>query len=261
MLLKDKVAIITGGATGIGRGIALKFASEGCRIIVADIKDKEAGETVEQASKFGYEALFMHCDVTNKSQVQDMATRTARQFGQIDILVNSAGGVPGKQGLLKDISEEIWDKVMDLDLKSVFLCCQAVVPFMQQKGHGKIVNISSIGAVHPSVSVNHYHAAKAGVLGFTTNLAFELARQNITVNAILPGPIKTPFWDPVTQGLMDTDQEAMFAAIAKKEIPMQRLGLPEDIAGAALFLASDLSSYVTGQLLRVAGGQPLPVLG
>ena len=166
--------------------------------------------------------------------------------------------MPGNQGLLKDITEELWDRVIKLDLKSVFLCCKSVVPYMQKNGYGKIVNISSIGAVHPSVSVNHYHAAKAGVLGLTVNLAFELANQNITVNAILPGPIRTPFWDPVIKGVSDPD--AQFAGIARKEIPMQRLGTPEDIAGAALYLASDLSSFTTGQILRVAGGQPLPVI-
>jgi 3-oxoacyl-[acyl-carrier protein] reductase len=257
MLLENRVAIVTGAATGIGRGIALKFADEGGTVVVADIKDKDAQETVRQITDSGGRALFIHCDVTDKKQVQAMADQTMAKFGRIDILVNSAGGVPGNQGLLKDITEELWDKVIELDLKSVFLCCQAVVPYMQPAKYGKIVNISSIGAVHPSVSVNHYHAAKAGVLGLTYNLAFELAAQNITVNAILPGPVRTPFWDPVIKGV--ADPEAQFAAIAGKEIPMQRLGTPQDIAGAALFLSSDLSSYVTGQVLFVAGGQPLPV--
>jgi NAD(P)-dependent dehydrogenase (short-subunit alcohol dehydrogenase family) len=258
MILKDRVAIVTGCATGIGRGIALKLAEQGCAIVAADIKDNEAQATIEMVQQKGSQAIFAHCDVTKKAQVEAMVAQARQKFGKIDILVNSAGGVPGNQGLINEISEELWQKVIDLDLKSVFLCCQAVVPHMQKAGYGKIVNISSIGAAHPSVSVNHYHAAKAGVLGLTYNLAFELAPQGITVNAILPGPIRTPFWDPVIKGAPDAD--ARFEAIAKKEIPMQRLGTPEDIAGPALFLASEMSAFVTGQVLFVAGGQPLPVL-
>jgi NAD(P)-dependent dehydrogenase (short-subunit alcohol dehydrogenase family) len=257
MFLKDKVAIVTGCATGIGRGIALKLAEEGCAIVAADIKDTDAQMTVAAVVKTGSQAIFVHCDVTKKTQVQAMVAQAIQKFGKVDILVNCAGGVPGNQGLLGEISEELWNKVMDLDLKSAFLCSQAVVPHMQKSGYGKIVNISSIGACHPSVSVTHYHSAKAGVVGLTYNMAFELAPQNITVNAILPGPVRTPFWDPVVKDA--PDPEARFAAIAKKEIPMQRLGRPEDIAGPALFFASDMSSYVTGQILIAAGGQPLPV--
>jgi NAD(P)-dependent dehydrogenase (short-subunit alcohol dehydrogenase family) len=125
---------------------------------------------------------------------------------------------------------------------------------MKAKKYGKIINISSIGAVHPAVSVVHYHAAKAGVLGLTYNLAFELAPFNICVNAILPGPIRTPFWEPVTKGIQDKD--TYFTELAKKEIPLKRIGTPEDIAGVALFLASELSSYVTGETIFVGGGVP-----
>jgi NAD(P)-dependent dehydrogenase (short-subunit alcohol dehydrogenase family) len=203
MILKNRVAIVTGSATGIGRGIALKLAEEGCSIIAADIKDAEAKITVDSVISKGSQAIFVHCDVTKKAQVEAMVEQAIQKFGKIDILVNCAGGVPGQQGLLKEITEEVWNKVMDLDLKSAFLCSQAVVPYMQKQGYGKIVNISSIGAAHPSVSVTHYHAAKAGVLGLTYNMAFELAPQNITVNAILPGPIRTPFWDPVIKDAAD----------------------------------------------------------
>lgn len=254
MLLTDRVAIITGGAVGIGRGIALKFAAEGCSVVIADIAAIEGKKTAEEASKKGGEGIFVSCDVTVGRQVQDMVDKTISRFGRIDILVNNAGGVPDPKGSLDEVSEEQWDKSLNLNLKSVFLCCQAVVPHMKKNKYGKIVNISSLGAVHPAVSVVHYHAAKAGVLGLTYNLAFELASFNISVNAILPGPIRTPFWEPVTRDIPDKD--AYFAEIAKKEVPMQRIGTPEDIAGAALFLASELSAFVTGETINVAGGIP-----
>ena len=127
---------------------------------------------------------------------------------------------------------------------------------MKKQGYGKIINISSMGAVRPSVSVLAYHAAKAGILGLTLNLAFELAPFNIYVNCIVPGPIETPFWDPLSKGMSAENKKAFFAALAKKEVPLGRMGTPEDIAGPGLFFASDLSSYVTGQILCVAGGQP-----
>src|SRR4030042_7029634 len=203
MLLTNRVAIITGGATGMGRGSALKFAEEGCSIVIADINESEGKKTLNDVSTKGGDGIFARCDVTDNRQVQDMVNKTISKFGKADILVNNAGGVAGPEGSLDDITEEQWNKSLDLNLKSVFLCCKATVPHMKEKKYGKIINISSMGAVNPAVSVVHYHAAKAGVLGLTYNLAFELAPFNIAVNVIIPGPIQTPFWDNVAKGMAD----------------------------------------------------------
>ncbi len=255
MLLANRVAIITGGAMGIGKGMALKFAEEGCSVVIADISEAEGKKTAGEVSQKGGEGVFVKCNVTDNKQIQDMVAQAISKFKKIDILVNNAGGVPGVTGgNLEEVTEDEWDRFLDLNLKSAFLCCKAVVPHMKKNKYGKIINFSSIGAVHPCVSVVHYHSAKGGVLGLTYNLAFELAPFNIYVNAILPGPVRTPFWEPVTKDIKDKD--AYFDAIGKMEVPMQRVGTPEDIAGAALFLASELSSFVTGEAMHVAGGLP-----
>jgi 3-oxoacyl-[acyl-carrier protein] reductase len=255
VLLKDKVAIVTGGAMGIGRGVALKFAEEGGTVVVADISEAEGKKTAAEITEKGGRGLFLACDVTSAAGVSGMVAAAVKEFGQIDILVNNAGGVPGIQGAtLEDVTEDEWHRFIDLNLTSVFLCCKTVVPYMKQRSYGKIVNFSSMGAVRPSVSVVHYHAAKAGVIGLTYNLAFELAPFNIYVNAVLPGPVRTPFWTPVLKDMPNPD--AYFAEIGRKEIPLGRIGTPEDIAGAVLFFASDLSSYVSGEVMHVAGGQP-----
>jgi NAD(P)-dependent dehydrogenase (short-subunit alcohol dehydrogenase family) len=255
VLLKDKVAIVTGGAVGIGRGVALKFAEEGGAVVIADISEAEGKKTAGEIAGKGGRGLFVKCDVTSGDQVNRMVDTTVKELGGIDILVNNAGGVPGIQGeMLEDVTEEEWHRFIDLNLTSAFLCCKAVVPHMKKKRSGKIINFSSMGAVHPAVSVVHYHAAKGGVIGLTYNLAYELAPHNIHVNAICPGPVRTPFWEPVLKNVPDPD--AYFAEIGNREVPLGRVGTPEDIAGAALFLASDLSSFVTGEILYVAGGQP-----
>jgi NAD(P)-dependent dehydrogenase (short-subunit alcohol dehydrogenase family) len=254
MLLSNRVAIITGGAKGIGRSIALKFADEGCSIAIADINDIEANKTAADISKKGVGALATKCDVTNSKQVNDMVTRVIAKFGKIDILVNDAGGLPHEY-VAVELPEAEWDKVMNLNLKSDFLCCKAALPHMMEKKYGKIINMSSVGANFPVAPGVHYSAAKAGVLGLTYDLAYEYAAYNICVNAIMPGPIRTAFWD----GLIPTsaDKDAVFDNVGKSIVPLLRVGTPEDIAGAALFLASELSSYVTGVGLIVAGGMPL----
>jgi NAD(P)-dependent dehydrogenase (short-subunit alcohol dehydrogenase family) len=258
MLLKDRVAIITGGSMGIGNGIASRFADEGCSVVIADISDTEGQKAVEEISGKGGKALFINCDVTDSLKVDDMVKKTVDTFGKVDILVCSAGGIPGYDGGgIEQTSNEMWDKIVDLNMKGVFFCCRAVVPYMKKNRYGKIVNISSMGAVAPPAPIYHYHAAKGGVLSLSYNLAQELARFNIYVNCILPGPVRTPFWKPVTKEVEDV--EAFFKRVAEG-VPLQRVGTPEDLGGAALFYASDLSSYVTGDRMYVSGGIPLTPL-
>ncbi len=257
MLLKDKAAIITGAAKGMGRGIALKFAEEGCNLVINDLNVDEAQKTVKEVKSLGIKAIAIKADISNTTEVKEMAFSAFHEFGRIDILVNNAGGVAGTEGTgnSDNITEEEWDRVVNLNLKGPFLVTMAILPFMKKVRHGKIIYLSSMGAVSPSVSVLHYHAAKAGILGLATNLAFELAPKHINVNAIVPGPVETPFWDSLMPP--GAERDAFFAAMSKREVPLERMGTPKDIAGAALFLASELSDYVTGQILHVGGGQPL----
>ena len=256
MLLENRVAIVTGGAKGMGRGMALKFVGEGCDVVVNALHIEGAEKVAGEVRALGRRALAIKADISESAEVNDMVARTIKEFGKIDILVNNAGGVGGVEGGNTDTAtEEDWDKVLKVNLKGAFLVCMAVIPHMKKQKYGKIINLSSMGAVSPSVSVLHYHSAKAGVLGLTLNLAFELAPFNIYVNAIVPGPIETPFWDSLVPP--GPERDALFAGIANKEVPLGRIGTPEDIAGSALFLASGLSDYVTGQVICVAGGQPL----
>jgi NAD(P)-dependent dehydrogenase (short-subunit alcohol dehydrogenase family) len=254
MLLSNRVAVITGGARGIGRGIALKFAEEGCSVVITDVLAEEAKRTVEEVHNKGREGIFVKCDVSNSGQVQRMIDQVIKKFGKVDILVNNAGigGVPKS---ITEISEEEWDKLLSINLKGYFLCCKAVVPHMKNKGYGKIINISSMAAISPPAPTINYSAAKAGVLGLTLDLALELAPFNICVNAILPGAIPTDMWNPtIPPGF---NKEDFFKEVGKMASPMQRVGTPEDVAGVALFLASDLSGYVTGDRILVGGGAPL----
>jgi NAD(P)-dependent dehydrogenase (short-subunit alcohol dehydrogenase family) len=256
MLLSNRVAIITGGAKGMGRGMALKFAEEGCSVAIADISKKEADDTAAEITKKGGQALSIQCDVTNIKQVQDTVNKVISKFGKVDILVNNAGGMPASPPV-EDITEEEWDRVLALNLKSDFFFCKFVVPYMKKQKYGKIINLSSLGAIQPPAHAIHYNTAKAGVLGFTLDLAHALAPFNICVNAILPGPIQTHFYDRTIGGMTQAEKDTFFDRMGKMNVPLQRVGTPEDIAGAALFLASELSAFVTGVTLQVSGGLPL----
>jgi NAD(P)-dependent dehydrogenase (short-subunit alcohol dehydrogenase family) len=257
MLLDNKVAIVTGGAKGMGEGIARMFAQEGAAVVVCDIDELGARRLADDIAAAGGRALPFRADITRSAEIEAMVTGTLAEFGTIDILINNAGGVPGTHGAgnSETITEEEWDRIVALNLKGPFLATRAVLPTMKTNGSGAIVFVSSMGAVSPVVSVLHYHAAKAGVIGLSLNLAFELAPLGIRVNTIVPGPIETPFWDSLMPP--GPEREAFFSAVSTHEVPLGRMGTTTDIAGAALFLASDLSAFVTGQTLCVAGGQPM----
>ena len=254
MLLENRVAVITGSASGMGKAMAFKFAGEGCNIVVNDIQLDKAREVAEAIKAAGRDSIAVKADVSNSEDIKILISQAVEKFGKIDILVTNAGAAGGAD--LEHSDENEWDRVLALNLKGAFMLCKAAVPHMKKQRYGKIIMLSSMGAVRPSISVLAYHAAKSGIIGLMKNLAFELAPFGIYVNCIVPGPIETPFWDPLSAGMSEEKKQAFFTALAKKEVPLGRMGKPEDVAGPALFFASELSSYVTGQVMCVAGGQP-----
>ena len=257
MLLENRVALVTGGAKGIGKAICLKFAEEGCDVVVNAMHMEGCVKVAEDVKALGRRSLAIAADVADSAQVNDMVGQTVKEFGKIDILVNSAGGISqGKGGPIEETTDEDWERIVGINLKGQFYTCRAVVPYMRKNKYGKIINVSSMGAIHPPAPIVHYHAAKGGVISLTSNLAFELARENITVNAILPGPIRSEFFNNMLDSMSEEDGKAFFKMLDNR-VPMLRMGLPEEIAGVALFLASDLSSYVTGEAINAGGGLPL----
>jgi NAD(P)-dependent dehydrogenase (short-subunit alcohol dehydrogenase family) len=250
MLLTNRVAVVTGGARGIGQAICFKFVNEGCKVVVADIRSSDASDTINQITKMGGEGLYVNCDVSNGLQVSNLIDTALKRFGQIDILVNNAAISPPENSI-SDITEEEWDKVLSVNLKSAFLCCKAVVPHMKKRKYGKIINVSSLGAISPAPFMADYAAAKAGVVALSQSLAMELAPFSINVNSLLPGITRTALHDTVIPEGMSKEEHF---ARAERMIPLRKVANPEDIAGVALFLASDLSNYVTGDRILVAGG-------
>ncbi len=246
--LSGKVAVITGGARGIGEGIAYRYAEEGASIVIADLKEKEAAETISRIESSVSKAIFIKTDVADTASIEDMVSKTIKTFGKIDILVNNAG-----ISLMRKITEasvEDWDKLNSVNLKGVWLCVRAAVPHMIKAGYGKIINISSISGLVGYKWESIYCSTKGGVINMTRELAVELAPEGIYVNCICPGIIETPLYKDIDFPL--DDKENLEHTL--KAIPMKKIGMPGDIAGAAFFFASEDSSFVTGQILAVDGG-------
>lgn len=254
MLLKDQVAIITGGAKGMGEATAKMFAAEGAKVVIADL-DKIGADALVEAitAKGGTARTYNKVDVTNKEDLQQTVDSTIKDFGQIDILVNCAGGTfGGGNGNSDNLNMDDWEKTMQLNLNGTLNPILAVLPQMKKRNFGRIINFSSMGAFDAYTVVLHYHAAKGAVESLTHNLAFELAPKGINVNVISPGPIMTPFWEELLPA--GNERTQFFDQLSAKEVPMQRMGTADDIAGVCLFLSSKLSNFVTGQKIYVGGG-------
>lgn len=243
MLLKDKVSVITGGARGIGREIALLFAKEGSDIVLFDINQEQLDKTVKDIEALGRSSLGLVVDVTKSGQVDDAINKTLDKFKKIDILINNAGIT--RDALLIRMSEADFDAVININLKGAFNCSKAVCKIMMKQRSGRIVNMASIIGVMGNAGQVNYAASKAGMIGMTKSLAKELASRNINVNAIAPGFIET---DMTAKLPLDAREQLL------KLIPAGRLAQPVEVAKAALFLSSELSDYITGQVVQVDGG-------
>ncbi len=250
MLLSEKVALITGGGNGIGQATAVRFAREGAQIAICDIDEAGLEETAKKVSEAGYQALQLVGNVTDREDVQRIVDAVIEKFGRLDILINNAGiardGLTAriKDGEVKFMSDEKWDAVLNVNLKGTWLCSQiAAIPMMKQK-FGRIVNTASVTA-QGNIGQANYAASKAGVIGVTKTLALEWARFGIAVNSVAPGGVKTQMTAAIPDKIM---------ANLLKKIPCGRMADPEEIAAVHVFLCSNMSSYITGQVIYVDGG-------
>lgn len=246
--MDGKRVVITGAAANIGRATALLLAREGARIVIGDI-DERAGDTAAEVDKEGGEAYFVPTDVTSAAAVEALMAAAAERLGGIDVLVNNAGIL--RSGSVTELDERDWDDLMQVNPKSCFLAAKYGVPHLRDAGGGAIVNTSSLAGVKGGAGVTGYSASKGAIIGFTRALAVELAPDRIRVNALCPGWVDTPFNEPFIDFMGGVERQE---AVVRQVVPLGRQGTSEEMADAMLFLASDMSSYMTGQFLVVDGG-------
>jgi 3-oxoacyl-[acyl-carrier protein] reductase len=245
MLLQGKVAIVTGAARGIGLAAAERLAREEASVVLVDINLDEVREVADSLAGKGYSALAVRADVSSREDVAQMVRMAEERFGRLDILVNNAG-IAGRAAPIEEQADEDWERMMAIDLKSVYLCCQAAIPGMKARGYGRIINVASIAGKEGNPNMVPYSAAKAGVIGLTKALAKEVARDGILVNAISPAVIETPILRQLTPEQID---------YMVGRIPLGRTGKPEEVAALIAWLASDEASFTTGQCLDISGGR------
>ena len=246
MRLKDKVAIITGAANGIGAATAVKFGKEGAKVAVCDIDMESIEKTVNEIKEMGGEAIGFKVDITKKEEIEEMVKTLMKKYGKIDILVNNAGIISDAQ--LYKMTDDQFDKVININLKGTYLCTKAIVSIMREQGHGSIINASSIVGLYGNFGQTNYAATKFGVIGMAKCWAKELGRKGIRVNVVCPGFVKTSILAPMPKNVIES---------MEKKTALGRLAEPEELANVYAFLASDEASYITGAVIEVGGGVTL----
>lgn len=258
--INDKVAIVTGGGNGIGEAVLLRLASEGAKVVAADLNLEAAQKVADTIKAGGGDALAIACDATNPEDVDGLMDKTIKAYGAVDILVNNVGGGSGIALVAKSLMED-WDRTIEINLKSAYLCCRAAAKVMMPRKQGRIINMSSVSGKQGEQLLSAYCAAKFGVIGFTQTLAKELARYNITVNAVCPGYVYTPGWEKLAQAVKDIQPayadkslQEIFNARVKEVTPLRRPQDAEEIAGLVAYLVSHEARSITGQAISIDGG-------